>query len=200
MSSKSHNHNKQKKVRPIPRESCLVFFICIILGCGTLLSYNVLVSCAAYFNYQFSSYPNIMFIIVPVYSIPNLIFILLMIPFGDRFSWTSKILGCFIIVGILVFIIPFTISSHNNIFNLTQTKSYNIFLIIVAFIGCSSAVLQCSITAFCGLLPMKYLQTVSGGQAVSGILVCIIRIFSKLFLPLTPQGINLFIFHPFFIH
>ena len=64
----------------------LVFIICLVLGSGTLLSYNCLVSCATYFNHQFTEYPAIMFIIVPVYSIPNLMFNVLMIPFGDRFS------------------------------------------------------------------------------------------------------------------
>ena len=167
----------------------LVFIICLVLGSGTLLSYNCLVSCATYFNYQFYEYPNIMFMIVPIYSVPNLIVNVLMIPFGDRFSWTLKIIGCFIIVGALILLTPFIAESTNNPFGLTQSDSYYIFLFIVILIGSASAVLQCSIIAFCGLLPMSYLQTLIGGQAVSGIAVCIIRIFSKLFLPLTSKGI-----------
>eukprot|EP01084_Bolivina_argentea_P297525 512599_1 len=168
----------------------LIFVICLVLGCGTLLAYNVLVSCATYFNYQFYNYPNVMFIIVPIYSIPNIIFTLLMIPLGDRFSWTVKILGCFTTLFILVLFIPFIVSSNNNVFHLTQSESYYIFLTIVALIGCINAILQCSTTGFCGLLPMKYLQTLMGGMAASGILVCIIRIGSKISIPLTPKGIE----------
>jgi len=168
----------------------LVLIICLILGCGTLLAYNALVSCTTYFNHQFPDYPDIEFTIVPVFSIPNLIFIVLMIPFGDRFSWNFKILGCFSVLAVLVLSIPYISDPQWNVFGLSQTGGYYAFLAIVAVIGCTSAVLQCSITAFCGLLPVTYLQTVLAGQSVSGVLVCVIRIFSKLLLPLSSEGIE----------
>ena len=167
----------------------LVLVICLILGCGTLLAYNALVSCATYFNHQFPDYPSIEFTIVPVFSIPNLACIILMIPFGDRLSWNVKILGCFSILAVLVLSIPYITDPQWNIFGFSQTGGYYAFLVIVAVIGCLSAVLQCSITAFCGLLPVTYLQTVLAGQSVSGILVCVIRIGSKVMLPLTPDGL-----------
>lgn len=168
----------------------LVSIICLILGSGTLLAYNAIVSCSTYFHHEFASQssPDIMFVVVPIFSIPNLLFIVLMIPFGDRCSWSFKILGCFVVVAVIVFAIPLIVPFGANPFRLSLRWSYYVFLLFVAAIGVSSAILQCSVIAFCGLLLSKYLQTVMGGQAVSGILVSVLRIFSKLFLPSNASG------------
>ena len=178
-------------MEPAPNDPFnLVLFICLVLGSGTLLAYNALVSCAAYFHNQFTAHndPDIMFLIVPVFSVPNLLCTVLMIPFGSRLSWTFKILGSFTLVAILVVSIPYIVPNGANPLQLARDESFLLFLFIVVAIGVASSVLQCSIIAFCGLLPTRYLQTLMGGQAVSGIVVCVIRICSKLFLPLTPSG------------
>ena len=165
----------------------LVNIIALVLGTGTLLAYNVMITCSDYLNHEFEQYPDIMFTLVPVLCIPNFLGMVFMIRFGHEFSWTVKITSTFICIFIILVCIPCIVSYSRS--RLSETDGYIILLILSGIIGLLTAILQCSVIAFISLLPSKYIQTGLSGQAVSGIIVCLIRILTKLLFTKTDNDI-----------
>lgn len=147
-----------------------------------------LVTCCLFYLYiymahiQYPDYPNIEFWIVPAYSVPNLVFTLLMIVYGNRFSFRLRIVGTFTITGIVMALIPVLV------IDVAETPSYDLLMIICSFVGIASAILQATTIGFTNLLPPKYTQSNISGQSVAGILACIIRIFTKALEPNDNSG------------
>ena len=159
-----------------PKDNCnIVYWSCLILGTGVLLSYNMLITCADYLAAEFPDYPDIMFYIVPASTMTQVLFLVLMIFYGDKYSFTFRIVTSFITSSLVIGSLPLFVSE------LSQLQSFWIVLAISSFVGITSAVLQSSIIGFCNFLPSSYIQLSMAGQAVSGITACIIRIVTKLY-------------------
>merc|ERR1712173_119963 len=62
-----------------------------------------------------------------------------------------------------------------------ETASFWLVLATSSFLGITTAILQSSVVGFCNFLPSSYIQISFGGQAVSGITACIIRIITKFY-------------------
>ena len=160
----------------VPRDYCyFVYWICLLLGCGTLLAYNLLITCADYFTSEFQSHPDIMFYIVPASACTQVIFLIVMILHGHKFSFTSRIISAFLLSSIAIGLLPIFVH------DLSETQSFWIVLAISSFIGITTAILQSSIIGFCNFLPSSYIQISFGGQAMSGITACVIRIITKFY-------------------
>eukprot|EP01083_Nonionella_stella_P071874 193350_1 len=151
-----------------------VYWMCLLLGCGTLLSFNLLITCADYLHDMLPNYPDIMFYVVPASACTQLIFLVLMILRGHNFSFTLRIVPSFILSSIALGILPICIHQ------LPQSAGFWIVIFVSAFIGITTAVLQSSIVGFCNFLPLSYIQLSFGAQATSGIVSCLIRIITKL--------------------
>ena len=161
-----------------PIDHCnLVNMIALLLGTGTLLAYNVLITCSDYLTHEFPGHPRLMFVLVPVLCVPNFLGLVSMIRFGTYFSFTTKISLSFLLTFIILVLIPLILSK----FEMDEQIQYILLLIFDAIVGVLTAVTQCSVIAFVSLLPSKYIQSVLAGQAMSGILVCVIRIFTKIY-------------------
>lgn len=160
----------------IPKDKCnIVYWSCLILGTGVLLSYNMLITCADYLAAEFPDYPDIMFYIVPASTMTQIMFLVLMIFFGDKYSFTFRIVISFISSSIVIGLVPLFVAE------LSELQSFWIILAVSSFVGITSAVLQSSVIGFCNFLPSSYIQLSMAGQAVSGITACIIRIITKLY-------------------
>eukprot|EP01084_Bolivina_argentea_P062608 114498_1 len=164
------------RIDNVPKDhGYFVYWICLLLGCGTLLAYNLLITCADYFNAEFPNHNDIMFYIVPASAFTQLLFLVLMILYGHKFSFTTRIVSSFLLSSIALGILPIVVH------HLSQTAGFWIVLAISAFIGITTAVLQASVIGFCNYLPSSYIQLSFAGQAMSGITACIIRIITKLY-------------------
>ena len=152
-----------------------VYWNCLLLGCGVLLTYNLLITCADYFIAEFPDHPNLMFYIVPASAFTQLLFLIIMIMHGHKYTFTSRIVPAFIISAIAVSILPIFVHQ------LPESQGFWLVLATASFQGIITAILQSSIVGFCNFLPSAYIQISFGGQAVSGIVACIIRIITKFY-------------------
>ena len=128
-----------------------------------------------------------MFWVIPAYSVPNVIFTFLMIAYGGKFSFTSRIVFSFLTTGVIVGLVPFLATKLGDTRS-DETISYDLIMLICAFIGFSAAVLQATTIGFTNLLPAKYTQANIAGQSVAGILACLVRILTKAFEPNDSHG------------
>ncbi len=113
---------------PIDKHN-FVHIVSLSLGVGTLLAYNVIVTASDYFTQEYPSYPNIMFYIVPVYTLPDLVFMFLMIRYGHDFSFTSRILISFLLSALLLALIPFFAQA------ISEDVSFYLIMLVAFIIG-----------------------------------------------------------------
>ena len=119
---------------------------------------------------------------IPAYSAPNFLFVFVVIAYGHYFSFTTRLLIIFLCTAISIVLVP--IMSQN----LPESIAYNGVLIVCGLVGCSTATLQATTLSFTGLLPIKYVLANVSGQALAGLVVCLIRIFTKLLEPDNNKG------------
>lgn len=63
-----------------PTDKCnLVKISMFALGIGTMLAEGMLLSIGTYYKKEYPNYPFLVYLVLPAYALPNLIFLLLMI-------------------------------------------------------------------------------------------------------------------------
>ena len=62
-----------------------------LLGIGAMISPNALLLCADYYIKEYKNIPKLIYYIIPTYSISNTIFILIMIQWGTKLSFSLRI-------------------------------------------------------------------------------------------------------------
>jgi len=154
----------------------LVYFICMLMGSGLLIAYNFLVSAPDYFaeEYPEDEYPDydVNFYIVPAYTYTNIIVLILSIAYGERFSFTSRIVSCFLVMGVAMF---FPLLTHW-VFPGNKKLGFYIVMGVAGMCGVTTAILNIAIVAFCNYLPVSYIMVSVAGQSVAGISAGVIRI------------------------
>ena len=116
-----------------------------------------------------------MFYVVPASAFTQLIFFILMILCGERFSFTTRIVGGYLFSSIGIGITPMFVH------RLTENIAFWTVLAISSFIGITTAIVQASVVGLMNYSPSSYIQVSFAGQALSGITACIIRIVTKFY-------------------
>ena len=124
-----------------------------------------------YFDETFPG-SNIAFYVPLAYIVPQLPLLVLMVNYGHHFSYTSRILWSFALVGVVLILMPFL--AHYSKF---------VVLGLTVLLGVATAVLQPSLFGFTSQLPGIYSQGVMAGQGVAGIMASVLRIVTKASLP-----------------
>ena len=178
----TNNDNINKQYDDTKDRFNLVYVICMLLGAGNLLAYNFLLSGADYYftKYGDSRATNIMFWIIPMYTITDVSFLIWSLIFGDRFSFTSRIVFCFLLIGVCMFFPIFTEDIFFVVVGDNFLVAFWILMAVSLITGATTATLQPPILGFCNYLPVEYIRISVAGQAIAGIFASVIRILVNL--------------------
>ena len=177
-----------KRGHAAPSDTChIIEFIFLMLGTGYMLSYNVLITPIDYYDAVYSDHKSsILFYVVPIHRIFLLLSLLLMcspcFTYNDkkknnRISWHFLITLPFFFMFLCLSIYPYLPHYFNQI---DESIYFMLLLIICAICGIFGGIVQNAVTEFCNYLPSQYMKASISGQAMAGIIVCIIKICTKL--------------------
>eukprot|EP00298_Acanthocystis_sp_HF-20_P010286 c18782_g1_i1.p1 GENE.c18782_g1_i1~~c18782_g1_i1.p1 ORF type:complete len:431 (+),score=153.03 c18782_g1_i1:1-1293(+) len=152
----------------------LAYIIMTLLGSGGLLPWN---ACITAFDYFTHFYPDLNFgFTCPfVYNIPNFIFCIGMVFWGNKLSLPFRFLSTFSVFSLVMQLLSLTVIAE------TEHESWSNMALLCAIgvLGMTSAVAGSTIFSLSAQLPPLYTQAVMSGQGISGIIVVIIRLVTK---------------------
>ncbi|XP_019450847.1 PREDICTED: equilibrative nucleotide transporter 1-like [Lupinus angustifolius] len=165
-------------LHPIPEDKYqFAYIIYFMIGFGYLLPWNAFITAVDYFSYL---YPDVSVdrIFAVVYMVVSLIGISLIILYSHKSDAFIRIN-----LGLALFVLSLLIVPLLDAFYVKgQVGFYNGFYVTaasVALAGVADALVQGSIVGSAGQLPERYMQAVIAGTAASGVLVSVLRIFTK---------------------
>ncbi|GAQ77565.1 Nucleoside transporter family protein [Klebsormidium nitens] len=177
------NHDK-----PPDDKYNVAYIIFFAMGAGFLFPWNSFITAADYFG---SLYPeaHIERSFSLAYMLPTLVSIVLLIKYGRHYAPASRITLGFAVFLLLLLIVPLIdIAVIRNGTGTPATLAITIGLVMV--VGTMDAVVQGSLFGVAGELPEKFTQALSGGTGASGLLVSLLRCFTKAALPNTRRGMR----------
>lgn len=159
------------------------YWIFILLGVGVLLPWNTFISAPDYFNMLYG--PNILFYFSMAYSYPNLIGLVAMVKYGAKLSFRALTIPSFTLYTVVLVVVPL-------LYYIVGSGMAGMVLTITAvfFVGLANAVCQAGVFGFAGFLPSEFTQGAMSGNGIAGVLVCVIRIITKLSMPNDDSGIR----------
>lgn len=119
-----------------------------------------------------------------VINYPSPIVQLFMVKFGKHMSFTIRVSLWFSVATVCLVLIPL-IQGH-----FAYTTTYWLTLSIVFLLGIATAVLQATVFGFGGLLPSRYTQAIMSGNGIAGLVVCGLRMLTKVSYKNDPSGIQ----------
>ncbi|XP_021742371.1 equilibrative nucleotide transporter 1-like [Chenopodium quinoa] len=163
----------------------LAYIIYLILGTGMLLPWNAFITAVDYFNYLYPD-RSIDRIFAVVYQSVSLLCLLLIVFCFRKFHAYVRInigLGLFLIALLVVPLMDwFYIRGQSGLYD-----GFYVTIGVVGLSGVANALVQGSIIGSAAELPERYMQAVVSGTSASGVLVSLMRIFTK---AVYPQGSN----------
>ncbi|GAB4839814.1 Epsin-1, required for endocytosis and actin patch assembly [Ancistrocladus abbreviatus] len=163
----------------IPKDSYyLAYIIYFTLGAGFLLPWNAFITAVDYFDYL---YPGVSVdrIFAVTYMLIGLLSLLIIILFYAHTSDAYIRINA----GLILFIIALlVVPVMDAVYIKGQTGLYSGFYVTVAatgLCGLADALVQGGLVGAAGELPERYMQAVVAGTAASGVLVSLLRIFTK---------------------
>lgn len=155
----------------------LAYIVYFTLGLGYLLPWNAFITAVDYFSYLYPD-ANVDRIFAVVYMLIGLIGIFLIILYSHKSHAYVRIN-----VGLALFVVSLLIVPLLDAFYVKgRVGVYGGFYVTAAAVGLSGvadALVQGSIVGSAGELPERYMQAVIAGTAASGVLVSVLRIFTK---------------------
>ena len=112
--------------------------------------------------------------------VPALFFMVFMLRYGEYLSFTFRIFFSFVLLALLILAVPFVCDMGD--------VAFDMMIAICLCIGILQAISQSSVFGFTALLPPAYNGAAMTGEAVAGIVVCGIRIATKLSFPDSDHG------------
>ena len=159
----------------------IVEIIFVALGTGYMLPYNVLITPIDFYHYIYPSHSSILLYIVPIHRALLLIALLLMVT--PCCTYSTKHVSWHILITIPFIIISFALGLYpylpEYIDLMDESLFFIVLLVICAFCGFLGGTIQNAVTSFCNHLPSQYMKASISGQAMAGILVCILKIAIK---------------------
>jgi len=156
-----------------------VWLVVLVVGAGVLYPYNALITAADYFKLEFPG-KDMEYLIVWLIMVPALFFMVFMLRYGEHLSFTFRIFFSFVLLALLILAVPFVCDMED--------VAFDMMIAICLCIGILQAISQSSVFGFTALLPPAYNGAAMTGQAVAGIVVCGIRIGTKLSFPDSDHG------------
>jgi len=149
------------------------YYVLVLVGTGLLLPWNAVLTAFDYFSETYGAWTNLS---VPLLNqAANLAFMLLMVKYGARFSFTRRIVSTLLIYIICLLAIPCLSFLADVQKNAALVITFAIFMVL----GATCAVLQASLFGLCGSLPPVYTNAIMAGSAVSGVLMNFLMMVCK---------------------
>jgi len=161
-----------------PKDKCFVaYFLFVLLGIGVLFPWNAFLTAGDYFNDRYTDFP-FLFAVSLAYNYPGLVFLILNVKFGPRFSFTSRLVTGFVVVIVVQIITPFIES-----FGLGTTAAMWVTLGGVFITGCAIAMLFGTVLGLASLFPPQMIGGIMMGNGIAGILAGGLRMITKVSMP-----------------
>ena len=176
---------------PKDRRAQAVF---LLLGIGSLLPWNAFVTAVDYYQHFYPQYHPDRTIPV-LYMIINVVVTGLLVKYGNAIELNTKILFGFSGYAVAMLGVPvidrvlFPQDSING--DSQDFMAMMVTLAFVALIGVANGFVQGSLFGLCGPLPSEYTSIAVVGTAISGVVVCLLRIGTKAAAGDTPAGLTL---------
>lgn len=153
----AHEHNRA------------AYLIVILQGFGLLLSWNVILNAVSYFQHEYpENSDGISFYMTAAYMYPQVPLLLLMVHFGNRFSFNSRILTCLVLQTASMALLP--VLAHTSMWTT---------LSIAFTLGVTTAILQSSLFGLISMFPRVYAQGMMSGQGLAGITASVAAVVVK---------------------
>ncbi|KAK9063445.1 hypothetical protein SSX86_017315 [Deinandra increscens subsp. villosa] len=162
----------------IPQDSYhLAYIIYFILGTGYLIPWNAFITAVDYFSYLYpdASVDRVFAVVYMIVGLVSLLFIVFYSHKSDAFVRINIGLGLFVVSLLVVPVMDVTYVKG-------QVGVYGGFYASVAAVGLAGladALVQGGVIGAAGEMPERYMQAVVAGTAASGVLISILRIFTK---------------------
>eukprot|EP01084_Bolivina_argentea_P158287 275741_1 len=143
-------------------------FSWFLIGIGFLFPYNSVVTAIDFFATLY--FEAIDFVLGWLLLAPSMVILCLSLKYGYWGSIYQRIIGTFVLEGLLTIIIPLV---------------RNVYVVFIStfILGCLSAVLQGTLFSLMGFLGSDMMSILQTGIGCSGVVVGIIRIITKQFIP-----------------
>ena len=147
-----------------------------LLGIGSFLTFMCITSASDYLEANYSSHPDLMYLLVCVYNTANVLGLLVMLsPVGVYFSISVRIQFGYMLTAFCTI----SLAAIPYLFQRAQFQLGFFLLIGGVLSAILSSILCASLFRFVAMLPPSYIITAVFGQSCSGILAALIRALSK---------------------
>eukprot|EP00696_Hemimastix_kukwesjijk_P002571 gnl/Hemi2/13145_TR4494_c0_g1_i1.p1 gnl/Hemi2/13145_TR4494_c0_g1~~gnl/Hemi2/13145_TR4494_c0_g1_i1.p1 ORF type:complete len:430 (-),score=144.40 gnl/Hemi2/13145_TR4494_c0_g1_i1:114-1403(-) len=164
----------------------MVYVIFFFLGMTIMLPWNTIITAFDFFTIIFGK-TDFEFYFSIIFNIPCFAFSMLLTFFGRRIPVWPRILGSMVIFLIVLVVLPFLgfAVDHGH---LSAHTAIIIIYTCVALTGLCVGVIYSTATGVAALFPGPYMGCLNSGVGLGGVIVGLIRIFTKVALPQTDAG------------
>ncbi|XP_051146269.1 equilibrative nucleotide transporter 1 [Andrographis paniculata] len=173
----------------IPTDSFhFVYIIYFSLGAGYLLPWNAFITAVDYFTYLYPD-ASVDRVFAIVYMLVGLTSLLLIIAFAHKSSSVARINLGYALFLIALVAVPLMdtwyVKGRVGVYG-----GYYATVAVVGLSGLADGLVQGGVVGNAGELPERYMQAVVAGTAASGVLVSILRVFTKALYPQDTNGLR----------
>jgi len=202
---------REEDKRPGVPDGCKkVWIVFYILGMTTLLPWNFFIAVNNYWDFKFRDVTNTTLstgdnqtklqkeftsYLAIASNIPNAIFVILNVIYGQKFRLNVRIMGSLTIMATL-FIAVLIMTRIDS--DLWQEWFLASTLLIVVFLNICTAVFQGGLIGVAGKFPSKYMGGMMAGQALGGIFPALVNI-GVIALKVSPENLGFYCFLVAFI-
>ncbi|KAG9447405.1 hypothetical protein H6P81_013533 [Aristolochia fimbriata] len=166
----------------------LAYIVYFTLGAGYLLPWNAFITAVDYFDYLYPG-ANVDRVFAVVYMLVGLTCLVLIIGWAHKSSAVVRIN-----LGLALFVVSLLVVPVMDLVYIKGTKGlysgYYVTVTAVALSGVADALVQGGVIGSAGEMPERYMQATVAGTAASGVLVSVLRIFTKAIFPQDAHGLR----------
>ncbi|CAN6455098.1 unnamed protein product [Victoria cruziana] len=166
----------------------LAYIIHFILGVGSLLPWNTVITAVDYFSYLYphKHVDKVFSVVYMGSSLPILVGLVLWTKRPTVRQRMNLGLGLFLSSLLAVPLLDYVHAGGNQ----TTNRQYLMTVLAVTVCGLADGLAGGSLVGSVGELPERYMQAVFAGTACSGVAVSVLRIITKASFPQTPRGLQ----------
>ncbi|KAL3835563.1 hypothetical protein ACJIZ3_010299 [Penstemon smallii] len=173
----------------IPKDSFhLAYIIYFTLGAGYLIPWNAFITAVDYFSYLYPD-ASVDRVFAVVYMIVGLVSLLFIIAFAHKTNSFVRINVGYLLFLVALVAVPlmdsFYVKGRVGVYG-----GYYVTIGVVGLCGVADGLVQGGVVGNAGELPQRYMQAVVAGTAASGVLVSLLRVFTKAVYPQNTHGLR----------
>ncbi|CAH9089502.1 unnamed protein product [Cuscuta epithymum] len=189
--------SRAKEEVEVPRDTYrLAYTIHFLLGAGSLLAWNALITAVDYFEY---CYPGLH--VEKVFSVAYMssslaTMVMVLVGFGRHNTNTRSWFRLRMNLGFSMFVLSLMLTPTMDWWlkkkELTNkcAAPYSAVVLSVVICGIGDGLVGGTLFGSAGKLPKQYMQAIFAGTASSGVFISALRVITKASLPQTPQGLK----------